>query len=80
MASVKDRKRKIMDWLNVVNDENILTNIENLMKTSNSEYYNRYVMLNEQNTMDDIVMEGEADLAAKRYISHEEVKKLFAKK
>lgn len=80
MASVKDRKRKIMDWLNVVNDEDVLANIENLMKTSNTEYYNRYVMLSEHNTMDDIVREGEADLAAKRYVSHEDVKKLFAKK
>lgn len=80
MASIKERKRKIADWLAFVTDETVLASIEDLMKSSSKDYYNRYVMLSEHNTLDSIVAEGEADLAAKRYVSHEDVKRLFSKK
>jgi len=80
MASIKQRKQKIADWLAVVTDETVLASIEDLMKSSSKDYYNRYVMLNEKNTLDSIVAEAEADLAAKRYVSHEDVKRLFSKK
>ena len=74
---IAERKLSIIKWLSSMQNEQLLKQVEELIKASKLDLYNEHVRPTTQEHKEQMLRESEADYKAGRVLTHEEVMNQF---